>query len=281
MADKYTDCTLLVNSCDSYSDLWEPYFKLLEVFWPDCPFPIVLNTESKTFKHDKFDIKTFSMYTEENKAEIPWGQRLIETLSRIETKYILFTLDDYYLKAPPNVELLRQCFEWMEENPNISVFYFLDRLSVIKDNKYPGFAKIPLEREYRIKCQMGLWRRDKLLSYIMPHESPWQWETEGTIRCRQYKDDFYAVDNDSTLPKVFSYSAVYGGAVHRGRWVRKVIKPLNKTYNLGIDFTGRGFYHVHRERLRNASVDFLVKALKVTRLYPLAKRVYRFIFRKN
>ena len=56
------DCTLLVNSCDAYSDLWEPFFKMLGVHWPDCPYPIVLNTESKAFKHVAFDVKTFSLY---------------------------------------------------------------------------------------------------------------------------------------------------------------------------------------------------------------------------
>ena len=33
---------ILIVSCDKYSDLWDPFFKLFFKFWPDCPFNIYL-----------------------------------------------------------------------------------------------------------------------------------------------------------------------------------------------------------------------------------------------
>ncbi len=42
-----SEVTVLINSCDAYSDLWEPFFKLFSIYWPDCPYEIVLNTEYK------------------------------------------------------------------------------------------------------------------------------------------------------------------------------------------------------------------------------------------
>ena len=35
-------CTIIVSSCDSYSDLWIPYLNLLKLYWPNCPYKINL-----------------------------------------------------------------------------------------------------------------------------------------------------------------------------------------------------------------------------------------------
>jgi len=268
------NCTFLVNSCDAYSDLWDPFFKLLEIHWPDCPYPIVLNTESKTFNHTKFDVKTFSLYAAGE--QIPWGKRLIDTLNLIDTKYILFTLDDYFFEAPPNMERLNECFNWMEQNPSISVFQFKRSLGEnIKDGLYPGFEKIPVDHDWRIRCQMALWRRDKLISYLMPHESPQQWEAEGSIRCRQYKeDDFYAVEDESPLPAIFTSLATSGGGLEKGLW-RSTVVPLNKKHNLCIDFSKRGFRP--EDRIPHKAFMMIYKMSKITGTYPLAKWVYRTI----
>ena len=163
-----------------------------------------------------------------------------------------------------------QCIDWMEQNPSIAVFTFKrsPKLKTIKDGLYPGFGKIPIDADYRINAQMALWRRDKLIKYILPHESPWQFEVEGTIRSRQYKEDFYAIDNNSSLPKIFSY--YLRGVVHMGRWDRKGIMPLNKKYNLGIDFSQRGFHPAKRIRLREAVIKFT----QATRTYTLARWLY-------
>lgn len=41
------DCTMVVNSCDSYDDTWDLFFRLLSINWPNCDIPITINTESK------------------------------------------------------------------------------------------------------------------------------------------------------------------------------------------------------------------------------------------
>ena len=39
--------TLLVNSCDAYADLWQPFFTLLKRYFVPLPAEILLNTETK------------------------------------------------------------------------------------------------------------------------------------------------------------------------------------------------------------------------------------------
>jgi hypothetical protein len=54
-------CTIIVNSCDAYDDTWYPFFKLLKKYWPNCKFPIVLNTETKKFEYEGLDIKVINL----------------------------------------------------------------------------------------------------------------------------------------------------------------------------------------------------------------------------
>ena len=46
MSELEKNCTLLVNTCDSYSDSWDGFFKLLRIQWANIKMPIVLNTET-------------------------------------------------------------------------------------------------------------------------------------------------------------------------------------------------------------------------------------------
>ena len=39
---KKGEVTILVNSCDLYEDTWYPFFKLLQLQWPECPYKVVL-----------------------------------------------------------------------------------------------------------------------------------------------------------------------------------------------------------------------------------------------
>ena len=44
MSQKYVskNLTIIVNTCDDYSDVLSIFFKSFEKWWPDCPYPIVI-----------------------------------------------------------------------------------------------------------------------------------------------------------------------------------------------------------------------------------------------
>ena len=43
-----SDLTVVVCTCDSYSDVLSLFFAAFYDYWPSCPYPIVINTEKKT-----------------------------------------------------------------------------------------------------------------------------------------------------------------------------------------------------------------------------------------
>ncbi len=231
------DCTLLVNSYDGGEDLWEGFFKAWSVQWAGFDMPVVLNTESKNYSYPGFNIKTFKLY--QGKKNVPWAKRLIETLKRIDTDYILFFLDDFWLDAPVDVEFFEKTLEWLRKNPDVAtISYQPTNGQNIQDGRFERFEKRPQKGEYRMNCQAAIWRREKLISFLRPHESAWDWERDGSIRSSRYKDCLYTLIDGS--PLIFSYDL--GGVIYKGRWCRSVIEPLVKELEISVDYTRRGFH---------------------------------------
>ena len=88
------DCTMVVSTCDKYDDTWEAFFKCIKKNWPKFDMPIILNTESKEYKLDGLDIRSYKMFENKN---VPWGKRLKEHLKKVDTDFVFFMLDDYFL----------------------------------------------------------------------------------------------------------------------------------------------------------------------------------------
>lgn len=232
-------CTILVSSCDTYEDLWYPFFYILQREWDELSqYSIVLNTESKSFEYDGLDIKCFHLCQPGKKMH--WGERLIQTLYKIDSKYIIFLLDDFFLTGKVDQEIIERCVQYMEKDDNIAVFNFVpvqDNNNVASNN-YEGFEKRPQSGKWRLNTQTAVWRRDKLISYIRPHESAWDWEVFGSERSSRYREEFYVSMEDA--PRAFQYESKWGGAVHRGKWTPYAVELCNR-YGLDIDFSARGY----------------------------------------
>lgn len=231
-------CTLLVNSYDGGEDLWEGFFTALTDRWPELDLPIVLNTESKSYTFPGLEIQTFGLYSPGEK--IPWGKRMIDTLKRIDSEFVLFFLEDFWLDAPVDDAYFRECLQKMQENPDVAVLSFQRTHGPnIRDGRFERFEKRPQKAEYRFNCQAALWRRERLIKFMRPFESPWDWEIFGSVRSARYHDGFYTLIEG--MEQVFSYDLKHGGAIHRGKWNKEVVDPFIERYNLHIDFSKRGF----------------------------------------
>lgn len=231
-----TSCTLLVAGYDGGEDLWEGFFTALTAQWPELDLPIVLNTESKSCSFPGLEIKTLGLYPD---RVPPWGERMRETLKRIDTEYVLLMLDDFWLDAPVDDAFFRKCLGYMEDNPDVAVLSFQRTHGPnIRDGRFPRFERRPQRAEYRFNCQAAVWRRERLIKFIRPKESAWDWELSGSVRSGRYRDGFYTLIEGEK--PVFSYDR--GGVIYRGKWHRETIEPLCARYGLTIDFSRRGFY---------------------------------------
>ena len=264
--------TILVSSCDAYEDLWYPFFSLLKSKWKGVEtHSIVLNTEAKKYSFDGLNILTYQLF--KNKKKVKWGERLIKTLDMIDTKYVLFLLDDFFLSDEVREEEIDNCIMRMEDDESIAVFYFAGGNGQNEiESDIPDYNIKKQDGKWRLNTQAAIWRRDLLKSYIKPHESAWDWEIYGSQRSVRYAEKFYI--RKPSAKKVFSYDVDWGGAIHRGKWTPYAIE-LCKSMNINIDFSIRGLETMEPPYDRRPEIEGLTMFQRIFRK-PLGKRIIKY-----
>lgn len=256
MQDKVT---ILVNSCDNYSDLWDIFFKLLKKYWPECKCRIILNTESKNYTYNGFEIECFDFYKRGQK--VPYGERILRHLKEITTEYTLMLMDDFFLRDFVDIEKIIRCLAWMDENKKIVAFHFTplpDENNIIS-SQYEGFEKRSDYAEFKLCFLPALWRTKKLISYWRPHENPWHWEMIGNIRTFNNKEDeFYNVCKNE--PLIINYGNSYDRCwgIVQGKWVKSNVDAFFTEHEIKVDYSQRGIF-TEADRLRFVKQSYLKK----------------------
>ncbi|NWA26176.1 hypothetical protein HX870_08810 [Pseudomonas gingeri] len=231
------DCTIIINSCDSYEDVWLPFFYAFKEMWPNCPCRIILNTECKTFDFDGLQLRTLNLDAAD--AVKPWGWRLRKALSLVETKFVITLFDDFLLEAPVNQLKIADCIRHMKEHSAVAVCYFSHIPGVNKDDgSLDGFEVVGSRNDYRLNSAPAIWRTQRLIDFTGELDSPWAWEFFGSARTYTGNELFYCAQADRE--NTFVYNYMLGGAIRRGKWVLSVIAPILDKYRLGIDLSQRG-----------------------------------------
>lgn len=231
------DTTLVVSSCDKYEDAWYPYFELIKKYWPEHPENIALITESQNYKTEGLDIKTYN-YPD----TFTWSERLYRTLEKIETKYIIFSLEDFFLLNYVKQDRIEECYNWMEENSNIAVcrLYSSDSSKLIPTKKYKDFYIADKNIGYRLETQIALWNRATLMSFINLSEDPWQFEAYGTQRIIDTEKIFlwhHTNDMVSSNDKIIHYHlSSLGYGISWGHWLWKNKNWFSKNGIMGVKF---------------------------------------------
>lgn len=235
-------CSLVVSSCDKYETSWYPYFELIKKYWKDRPKKIYLITETKTYSHEGLEITCVNPGT-----KCTWSERLYQCLSQINTKYIIFSLEDFFLLGHVKSGQLEKCYEWMEADSEIAVC----RLAVSNDKRlartelYDNFYIASKEIGFRLDTQFALWNREVLISFLDLSESPWEFEGYGTERIKEtnkiflwnYADDDYNIDN-MIMP--YLNKPEYGYNIHWSRWFWNNKKWFEKNGIVNVNYRKLG-----------------------------------------
>ena len=214
MKDKYS---FLFCTCDSYSDLWDPFFTLLKRYWPDFDYDVYFCTESKQFSFPGLNIHC----PLNEPLSSTWSKRLIDLLHIIPTENIIFMLDDFWLKAPVNIEWLNELMARFDADKQIGHINLIhESTSALKPSeKFPDLVIYPKKRPYRITTQASLYRKDYLLQVLRIHESAWQFEVYGSKRSARLPQENYIIAENA--PTVLSYD--HGWVVYRGNYVKEYV----------------------------------------------------------
>ncbi len=220
---KYKDkCTIIVSSCDKYSEAWLPFFSLLEKNWPDCPFEKVLVTESK--QCDLPQVRTITA------GDCVWSERIHKALNSVKTPTVLLFLEDFFLQARVREKDFLFYLDEMLKDDTIGAFYF-NAIEGFKTPsvKYPDFYDMNQtnQTKYHLNCQIGLWNREVFLLATDKKITPWEFEIEGfdivdpEIKNKKFYCSKNSVHTRITENDIFAYllERSLGYGIWKSKWL--------------------------------------------------------------
>jgi hypothetical protein len=230
------DIAVVVMSCDDYSDLWEPFIKCFEIYWPDCPYPKYLVTEN--FRCDvPFFAETFTA------GGVIWTDRLKFALSKIKQDNLIVFCEDYLLCDRVNNEKIQLFVDVLKKygagNLRLSPSPFPDHLLQGEDE----IGEINKGTQYRISTQTGIWNRQYLLQFTDLHVNAWNFERVGSALSNNFEPPIL-----STTKQFFPFI----DSVHKGKWEVDGVQLCERN-NISIDFS-------HRRAMTN--FDYVIKHSK-------------------
>ncbi|MCQ2162560.1 MAG: hypothetical protein MJY86_04710 [Bacteroidales bacterium] len=233
--------SILINTCDSFEDCWDPFFKLFTSFWSDCSGSVYLNTEFKDYSYPGMSIIPVRNTEGRGLARATWSQCLRWALESICDDVILYMQEDYFLKAKVKNDLVEQYVDLMYSDDKIKCIHLTDQ-SVESDAKseFDNLDIVIRKQRYRVSCQAALWRKEELLSLIRDYESAWEFEEYGSKRSAVMGHLYLAVSHSFVVLDEFEIVPYIFTGIVKGRWYEPT-KDLFERNGIEMDWSSRGF----------------------------------------
>ncbi len=255
MHDLRRNLTVLVNSTDTFSDCWPPFFQLFKRYWPSCPCHVVLNTETREHSDTELQLACSKVQASDpaGSPRLAWSDCLIRCLDVVRTPLVLYLQDDYFLNGPVDQAFVAQCVDVMIENnvPHIRLMEVDTRARYQKTHLHPLLWEIDQRANYRVSLQAGLWGVAALRGLLRTGESAWTFERRGSVRAMSRPDVFLCQSLDH-----FNHQGRYPipyqpTGIVKGKWYAPAVVELFAANGISVDYAKRGFY---RDSLRRRMV---------------------------
>lgn len=167
--------SLVVFSCDAYSDLWDGFFKFMDIYWPLKSFDCFLVNNNKEYKRD--GVKVI------NAGDGDWSTRTKIALEHITTPYVMPFLEDYFISEIINNTNIEDALRYVEDE-RINYYQLIitgkedySDWTHYKDRKY--LYNIPKTRNYWVDTSISIWDKDFFLELLGKDEySAWKFELD-------------------------------------------------------------------------------------------------------
>lgn len=178
------DFSVIVSTCDKFSDLWDANILLLNQNGADRNVETFLVTDKPTDR--TFENVTVVAAGED--AEIT--ERLRAVLPLIKTKHILFTLDDYFLTKKISTQAVNEDIQIMNKYRIDYLRLFVMTMKSLKNRKAeelePGIFLLDNNAgDYIVSLYAGIWRKDFMEKTLTKKLNAWQYEVALTNMARQ------------------------------------------------------------------------------------------------
>ena len=277
--------TVLVNSCDKYSDLWNPFFTLYKKYADSLKCQIFLNTESMDFSFKGLEIKC--LHLPDIKKKKKYSARMTYCLNQISSEYVLVLLDDFFLREPIKIDVINQIIEWMDEDKSIVSFNcdVNNKPYIDKKSEYQTYQRLYPGNSYILTLQAAIWRTKSFRNYWKYDVSPWEWEEyTNIIASTNFNEKFYsAVSIKDRFCNYGNDCEIWG--VYRGKWVGNDIVPLFEREGITVDYSIRGLFNRGKSADGKNQSEFAIRKNEMPRTtkpnYAFVERVLGTKYKKK
>lgn len=215
MANK--DYSVIISTCDKFSDLWDANVAFLEKNWGDRGVDTYFVTDKPTDR----EYENVKIISAGEGTEIT--ERIRAALCVIKTKYIVFLLDDYFLIDPINTGKIDGYISLMEkENLDylrlytfLNAKYFKEKIGNCDD-----VFRITTDARYNINLYPCVFSREFLAATAEGEtKNAWQYEVALTKAADRYGAKCALVNPDALNML---------DVVRKGRIIRKAKRYLDR-----------------------------------------------------
>jgi hypothetical protein len=234
--------SVFVNSSDGFRDCWQPFFDLYSRYGGTLlQAPLYLNTEKAEYTYPGINIIPTRVWPDSEAVRPSWSECLLRGLNTVQTPYMLYMQEDYFLRSPLSTAVLAKALDILHNDSSVGVIY-LNKFGPQFLHARPfadGFVEILRPARYLVSMQAAIWRKDFLGSLVCAWENGWMFEKFGSLRVR--KSNYKLL---SVAPQIMNSSPVidyvYTGVI-KGQWKSECIE-LFEQHEIKVDFSKRGFY---------------------------------------
>lgn len=208
------DLTLLIGTCDEYSFLWKNFTKQYnKLFNIKCEKIFVSETKNENYENYKFHNFGFDH----------WTNRISKSLDLIDSEFVFFVLDDYFLNQEISESFFKEKISFMKnENANKLIMLTVNdnyRTTLIKDDLY----KQNDDSNWLTSVQPAIWRKNFLKKCLQKDWSPWEFEINGTESIKNQDNKIY----------IYNVSQpIYFNAVRKGKIMSEGWQDFYKEHSL-------------------------------------------------
>lgn len=193
------DTAFVVVSCDKYSDMWEPLFKCLFKYWPDCPYEKYLITNHMNLANPEINVIMIGDDEE-------YSDNIRKALKKIEHEWVILWLDDVFIAEKVNTKRFQNILEYVKFQKSAS-FKFDPRMPMayVADS-FQEVGRLPKGIKYRAGIGSTFYNRKVLLKLLVPGYSAWELD-RNTVDL-QIDEPFYALTPTSSVNPPIKYEHI-------------------------------------------------------------------------
>lgn len=219
------DVAIVFCTCKKYEEVFIICESYLNYFWDNCSYVKYIVTD----KAINIDTNSIQLVDE----QLGWGGRLKKALNNyIKEKIIILILDDFIIEENVKEDILNEYIELMRNDLNIDHIL----LNTVDDDKNISFNKTLYKQnkyaKYKTSLQIGIWRKEALLSCIKDFYTPWEVELFGNMRTYGSNKFYLCLKNKEDKPFVYNDGLfVVQGYINQNE-KNRLEKKLHTTFDI-------------------------------------------------